>query len=180
MYKNINYAILGKIIEKTSGKSYAALIADIFERGKMKSSTVPLGHGRKSNHRKLVKVRNETEDGKYEEVNILNATDWQTMGIPAAGMISTAGDLDKWIYCLHNGKLLTDSSDQIMITQRVLRPHRWGEFTYADAIQVDQLVDILEYSMSGYAPGVISTIIYYPKTKLELSYLKTYRLLVLV
>jgi CubicO group peptidase (beta-lactamase class C family) len=168
LYKNINYAILGKIIEKTSGKSYAALTAEVFQRCKMKASTVPPGPGRKSNDKKLVKGHNETKDGKYEEVNILNALDWPTMGVPAAGMISTAGDLNKWMYSLHNGKLLKDSTYQIMITQGVMRPHRWGELTYADGIQVDSLDGILEYSMSGYTPGFISTMIYYPKTKVSM------------
>ena len=167
-YANINYTILGKIIEKTSGKTYAALTAALFEQCKMKSSTVPPGPGRKSNIKRLVKGHSESDNGKYEEDNILKLLDLPIMGVPAAGMISTAGDLDKWMYCLHNGKLLADTSYQNMITHAVSRPHRWGELKYGDGIQVDSLDGILELSMSGYVPGFIATMIYYPKTKVSM------------
>ena len=168
LYRNMNYVILGKIIEKTSGKSYAVLTAELFERCKMKSSTVPPGPGRKSNDKKLVKGHSETDNGKYEEVDILNLLDSPMMGVPAGGLISTAGDLDRWMYCLHNGNVLADSTYQAMITSTVIQPHRWGELKYADGIKVDRLDDILELSMSGYVPGFISTIIYYPKTKVSI------------
>ena len=168
LYSNINYSILGKIIEKTSGKTYAALTANMFERCKMKSSTVPPGPDRNSNNKKLVKGHRETDSGKYEEDNILHLLDLPIMGVPAGGMISTACDLDKWMYCLHSGHLLADSIYQMMTTHTVIRPHRWGELKYADGIQVDRLDDILELSMSGYVPGFISTIIYYPEPKVSM------------
>lgn len=167
-YSNVNYAILGKIVEKTSGKTYAALTADLFERCNMRNSTVPPGAGRKSSCKKLVKGHSETDNEKYEEANILDLLDLPMVGIPAGGMVSTVGDLDKWMHCLHNGKLLADSTYQAMISHAVVRPHRWGEITYADGIQVDSLDDILELSMSGYLPGFISTMIYYPKTKVSM------------
>lgn len=167
-YSNINYAILGEIIERTSGQTYAALTADLFERCKMKSSTVPPGHGRKSNDKKLVKGHSETGNEKYREEKILDLLDLPMMGVPASGMISTAGDLAKWMYALHSGRLLADSTYQMMITNAVIRPHRWGELKYADGIQVDHLDDVAELSMSGYVPGFISTMIYYPKTKISM------------
>jgi D-alanyl-D-alanine carboxypeptidase len=167
-YSNINYAILGQIIEKTVGQTYAALTADLFESCKMKSSTVPPGLGRTSNARKLVKGHSETSNEKYQEENILDLLDLPMMGVPASGMISTAGDLTKWMYCLNSKKLLADSTYQMMINNAVIRPHRWGELQYADGIQVDQLDGIAELSMSGYVPGFISTMIYYPKTKISM------------
>lgn len=167
-YSNINYAILGKIVEKTSGKTYAALTADLFARCKMNSSTVPPSPGRKNKANRLVKGHAETDNGQYEEENILDLLDSPVMGIPAGGMISTAGDLAKWMTCLHNGKLLADSTYQAMITHAVIRPHRWGTLKYADGIQVDSLDGVLELSMSGYVPGFIATMIYYPKTKVSM------------
>lgn len=167
-YSNINYAILGKIIEKTSGKTYADLTAALFKSCRMESSTVPPGRGRKSHDEKLVKGHPETDSGRYEADNILGLLDLPMMGVPAGGMISTADDLDKWMYCLHNGRLLADSIYQAMINQTVTRPHRWGALKYGDGIQVDSLDGILELSMSGYVPGFISTMIYYPKTKVSM------------
>lgn len=167
-YSNINYAILGQIIEKTSGQTYVALTADLFKGCNMKLSTVPPGPNRTSNDKKLLKGHSETGNEKYQEENILDLLDLPMMGVPASGMISTAGDLAKWMYSLHNGKLLADSTYQMMITNAVIRPHRWGELKYANGIQVDHLDDIAEFSMSGYVPGFISTMIYYPKTKVSM------------
>lgn len=167
-YSNINYAILGRIVEKTSGKTYAALTADLFAHIKMGSSTVPPAPGRKNKANRLVKGHAETDNGQYEEENILDLLDSPMMGVPAGGMVSTAGDLAKWMYCLHNGKLLADSTYQAMLTHAVARPHRWGALKYADGIQVDSLDGVVELSMSGYVPGFISTMIYYPKTKVSM------------
>ena len=77
-------------------------------------------------------------------------------------------DLAKWMYLLHSGKLLADSTYQAMITNAVIRPHRWGELKYAYGIQVDNQDDIAELSMGGYVPGFISTMIYYPKAKVSI------------
>jgi len=167
LYSNINYAILGKIVEKTSGKTYAALTAELFRRCKMNASTVPPQSGKKTGS-KLVKGYAENALDKYEEENILTLLDSPMMGVPASGMISTAGDLDQWMYCLHNGMLLQDSTYRMMIAPAVIRPHRWGELSYADGIQVDQLDNITELSMSGYVPGFISMMIYYPQTKVSI------------
>jgi len=168
LYSNINYAILGKIIDKTSGHTYAALTADLFENCEMKSSTVPPGPGRKGNVNKLVNGHAETGNENYQKENILDLLDSPMMGVPASGMISTAGDLAKWMNRLHHGKLLADSTYQMMISNAVIRPHRWGELKYADGIQIDHLDNILELSMSGYVPGFISTMIYYPKSKVSM------------
>lgn len=167
-YSNINYTILGKIVEKTSGKTYAALTAELFARCRMSSSTAPPGPGRKSNIKKLVKGHAETDKGKFKQENILKLLDLPIMGVPAGGMISTAGDLAKWMQCLHTGMLLADSTYQMMITNAVTRPHRWGELKYGDGIQVDRLDDIPELSMSGYVPGFIAMMLYYPKTKVSI------------
>jgi len=167
-YSNVNYGLLGKIIEQTSGKNYAVLTAEMFAHCNMRSSSVPPGAGRKSNYKHLVKGHDEISAGRYEENNILKLLDLPVMGIPAGGMISTAGDLDTWMYCLHHGKLLAESTYRTMITQSVPRPHRWGAVRYADGIQVDRVDDIPELSMSGYVPGFIATMIYYPDPDLSL------------
>jgi D-alanyl-D-alanine carboxypeptidase len=164
LYSNINYVILGKIVEKTTGKSYEKLTADLFEICRMKSSTVPPASGRKNIIKKLVTGHSEGLNNKYHKQNILELLDSPMMGVPASGMISTAPDLAQWLYRLHTGKILADSTYQMMITNGVKRPHRWGDLKYGAGIQVDKVDGITEYSMSGYVPGFISTIIYYPKT----------------
>ncbi len=55
-----------------------------------------------------------------------------------------------------------------MITHAVIRPRKWGLLKYGDGIIVGSLDGIPELSMSGYVPGFISTMIYYPKTKISI------------
>lgn len=74
-YSNINYALLGKIVEKTSARSYATLTAELFKRCKMYHSTVPSGSDRKGKHSRLVLGYTEAGNGKYQVENILNLLD---------------------------------------------------------------------------------------------------------
>jgi len=165
-YSNINYAILGKIIEKTSGQSYATLTKELFNSCQMYHSTVPSHSHTKGNPGQLVTGHTESGNGKYKADNILHLLDTPPMGIPAAGIISTAMDLTNWTTSLHTGKLLHDSTYKNMITNSISRPHRWGRVNYGDGIQIDEIDGIKEFSMSGYVPGFISTLIYYPASKI--------------
>lgn len=167
-YSNLNYEILGRIVEKTTGKTYEELTASLFKACGMNNSTVPPGAGRKSKATRLVKGHMQNERGKYVETNILPLLGTTPMDLPAAGMVSTAADLTKWLYCLHTGKLLADSTYQMMINNAVQRPHRWGDVKYGDGIQVSTLNGLQELTMNGYVPGFISTMIYYPATKVSI------------
>lgn len=165
-YSNINYALLGKIIEKTSAQSYAILTAGLFNKCQMYRSTVPTALDRKGSHSRLVTGHAEVGNGKYKADNILNLLDSPLMGVPASGLVSTATDLSRWAMCLHNGKLLQDSIYSKMTENGVPRPHRWGVVRYGDGIQTDEIDGIKELSLSGYVPGFISTLIYYPASKI--------------
>lgn len=168
-YTNLNYALLGQIVEKTSGQSYAALAENLFKRCKMNATAVPLSTGGKEGMGRLVKGYVENEDHILEEeTGILGLLHLPVMGVPASGIVSTAGDLTRWVFCLHGGELLADSIYRMMSTDAVVRPHRWGALKYGDGIQVDELDNIHELSISGYVPGFITTVIYYPATQVSI------------
>lgn len=67
--------------------------------------------------------------------------------------------------CLHGGKLLKALTYRAMITPTpsAKRSHRWGVLGYGYGIQVSDREGLQELSHSGYVPGYISTLIYYPK-----------------
>lgn len=167
-YTNINYKILGQIIEKTSGQSYARLTSGLFKECGMTLSTVPPAPGSGIKLLGLIKGYSENPEGRYQEEDIMDLLDSPMMGVPASGMVSTAEDLTKWLYALHNGKLITANSYHMMISDAVSYPHRWGEVKYGDGILVDYIDNIREFGMGGYVPGFISTMIYYPDTKISL------------
>lgn len=171
-YSNINYVILGKIIEKTAKKPYAVLTKDLFTQCGMSHTSVPPINKSIFNLQlidQLVKGYNENENHKLEEeTNILDLLNLPVMGIPAAGIISTAGDLVKWNEHLHEGKLLKDSTYQMMIKKSAIRPHRWGLMNYGYGIQIDSIDHIKEINNAGYVTGFIATNIYYPASKISI------------
>ncbi|WP_258405587.1 serine hydrolase domain-containing protein [Shewanella zhangzhouensis] len=67
---------------------------------------------------------------------------------------------------LHSGQLLPDSAYQAMVTPVASRQHRWGALEYGLGLQIAQ--SPLEYSHSGYLPGFMSLMLYYPETQLQL------------
>ncbi len=166
LYNNINYALLGKITEHITGRSYATQAATLFAACGMKTATI--ADTSKKRYKKLVKGHPEADSSTYTEQSILHLLDAPVMGLAAAGAIATATDLAQWMQCLHNGKLLADSTYHAMTTHSATRTHRWGPIQYADGIQVNNDGGITEYSMSGYVPGFIATMIYYPKTRISM------------
>lgn len=67
---------------------------------------------------------------------------------------------------LFGGKLLSPQALDSMTTPWARREHRWGPMSYGLGLQI---VDApLEYSHSGYVPGYMSLMLYYPESGLQL------------
>jgi CubicO group peptidase (beta-lactamase class C family) len=96
----LSFQLLGSIIEKTSGKSYAALATDLFRKCNMKYTTIPASY----KNGRLVKCYIEQVKGKFgpKPYNLKEIEPFT----PAGGIISTAEDLAIWNKCLNGGKLL--------------------------------------------------------------------------
>jgi CubicO group peptidase (beta-lactamase class C family) len=108
-YSNSGYSLLGAIIEKVTGKTYATVLTErIFKRLGMTNS----GY---DNHSPLLEKRasgyQKTPDG------FVNAA-YLDMSIPyAAGSIySTVEDLFKWDQALYEDKILSADSKKLMFT----------------------------------------------------------------
>jgi CubicO group peptidase (beta-lactamase class C family) len=159
---SFTYQLLGQIIEKTSGKTYAALAKDLFSRCNMKNTTTPAlytdGDLVNSYH---------AEAGTLKKIN-LKLSDLEPAS-PGAGIISTANDLVAWNNCLHNGKLLSKASYESMTTSTASRKHPvWGEVGYGYGIQINRENNLLEISHSGSSNAYNSINFYYPATKTSL------------
>jgi CubicO group peptidase (beta-lactamase class C family) len=55
----------------------------------------------------------------------------------------------------------------VCVSPSAKRSHRWGVLGYGLGIQVSAREDLLELSHSGYVPGYISTLIYYPQQQVS-------------
>jgi D-alanyl-D-alanine carboxypeptidase len=156
---NTGYNLLSQLVEKTSGKSFATLSAELFKACGMDNSF----HPDIKQYKQLVKGYTEQENGeiKFEKASFQNA--------PAAGgFISTAVDLVKWNECLHGGKLLKPETYMLMITKQpgAIRQHQlFGETFYGYGITVDKKGGMLMLGQTGFAPGFASMDFYFPQTQ---------------
>ncbi len=158
-HSNIGYTLLAKITERTSGKSFAEQSKELFKKCGMKNTF----HPDIKSYENLVKGYTEQENGKieYDSTSFINF-------VAAGAFISTAKDLFLWNENLQGGKLLKESTFEMMTTKQkgAIRKHPiFGETEYGYGITVDTKEDILQLGQTGFAPGFVSMDFYFPKTK---------------
>ncbi|MEO6684501.1 MAG: serine hydrolase domain-containing protein [Dyadobacter sp.] len=158
-YSQIGYDLLAKIVEKTSGKSFASLSAELFRKCKMFNTF----HPDVKLYNNLVKGYTEQNNGNVE----VETTTFQNY-VAAGSFISTAHDLLLWNNCLHEGKLLSLETYRLMISKKpeAVRNHPiFGKVEYGYGITHDTKDGILQLGQTGFAPGFVSMDFYFPKTK---------------
>jgi CubicO group peptidase (beta-lactamase class C family) len=158
-YSQLGYHLLAKIIEKTSGKSFATLSKEMFEFCDMENSF----HPDEKLHRNLVKSYTEDENG----VLILEKNSFQNF--PAAGsFVSTVEDLLLWNTCFYGGKILKQETMNLLTAKQAgaVRDHPiFGITEYGYGITITNTNKVLQYGQTGFAPGYVSMNYYFPETK---------------
>jgi CubicO group peptidase (beta-lactamase class C family) len=159
-YSNINYEIVGMIIESIVGSKFGNLADGLFESARLSNSFSP-SHSRL---RDIVPGYVQENNGK---IRILNAKD-QRPGEPSGGLVSSASDLVRWNQLLHKKKLILHAQAYESFTKKhQTRKHRYGDLAYGYGIQISNTKNGTEYSHSGYIDGYISTLLYYPERDLS-------------
>lgn len=124
-YSNTNYALLGMVLEKVSGKTYTELInEEIFK---------PLG----MDHSQILDPDAIVPNRAHGYMNV-DGKQYRTRqsmlsNIADGAILSTVGDMAKWDAALTGGKLLLPASYAMMIQPSVLssgrtRPYGMGTF----------------------------------------------------
>jgi D-alanyl-D-alanine carboxypeptidase len=158
-YSQIGYDLLAKIIEKTSGKSFAELSKNLFKECGMKNTF----HPDSKEYNNLVKGYTEIETGKIEFEN----ETFQNY-VAAGSFISTAKDLNIWNKIFYSGKLLENETMKRLETKQkgAVRNHPiFGITEYGYGITIDTKANILQLGQTGFAPGFVSMSYYFPKTQ---------------
>ena len=158
-YSQIGYDLLAKIIERTSGKSFAELSKNLFEECGMKNTF----HPDNKEYINLVKGYTERENGKIEF-----ETDTFQNYVAAGSFLSTAEDLNIWNKKFYSGKLLKSKTMKMLKTKQngAVRNHPiFGITEYGYGITVDTKETILQFGQTGFAPGFVSMSFYFPKTQ---------------
>lgn len=158
-YSQIGYDLLAQIIQKTSGKSFAKLSKELFEKCGMNNTFHPDING----YSNLVKGYTEIDNGKieYESESFQNY-------VAAGAFISTAEDLTTWNNLFYRGKLLKEETMKLLTMQQkgAVRNHPiFGITKYGYGITIDTTNQILQLGQTGFAPGFVSMSFYFPKSQ---------------
>lgn len=155
-YSQLGYELLAQIHEQVSGNSFANNAARLFEQCGMKQSSHP-----DLAPKRLVKGYAEASDD-----SLIFAPNSLANYVAAGGFISTAADLSRWNEYLHGGKLLADSTFQLMITRYATRQHPiFGEIEYGYGVLFKKGESAIQIGALGYAPGFVSACYYFPKNQ---------------
>jgi len=161
-YSQIGYELLAKIIERTSGESFATLSSNLFKKCGMKNTF----HPDIKNYNNLVKgyTENNRGDVEFDSLTFDNY-------VAAGSFISTSSDLDKWNNLFYNGKLLKKETMAMLLTKHkgAIRNHSiFGITAYGYGITIDKKDGIVQLGQTGYSPGFVSMNFYFPENKTSL------------
>lgn len=160
-YSNSNYALLGYIIERLSGESYARFLQQhVFGPLRMAAS----GYGTRQPDAKIfAKGYTPWVAGKHRP-----ATYWNGSMLYSAGALySTVGDLYTWDRALARGKLLPESLQKQLFMPRVRVDAQMRKTTgdpyYGYGWFISRVYGHLKYSHEGGLSGFTSMNSWYPK-----------------
>lgn len=152
-YSNTNFVLLGYIIEKLTGKTYAE---ELRERITTKIGLTQTYYGANA-----IPTKNEAYPYNYlEECTETPKTD---MSIPGAAgaIVSTPADLVKFINALFEGKLINAASLELMKTMRD---------NYGMAMVAIPFYDQKCYGHPGGIDGFYNILLYLPQEKVAIAY----------
>ena len=160
-YSNTNYYLLGMIIEKVSGDSYAEYLDNVFFR--------PLGlaHTRYGFEGRLIPKRAQ---GYALDPDRQRSNDQPTSMLnpgAAGALVSTAGDLVRWQIALTNGRAVSADSFRQMITSTARTGN--GDSAYGFGLFVDELEGQTRISHGGGINGFNSSLTWLPDSALRVA-----------
>jgi D-alanyl-D-alanine carboxypeptidase len=167
-YADTNYILLGMVIEKITGRTYYQELTDrILKKYKLEATSpvdrpdLPgLVSGYTVPDRVFPVPAEVATNGRY----VLNPQLEWTGG----GLISTATDLARWAKLLYTGDVLKETTRQQMLQMIPARP-LGPKDEYGLGVQRWQSRHGPVLGHSGYFPGYISTLAYYPDKKIAVA-----------
>jgi len=161
-YGNTTYIMLGKIIEKVTGRKYSDVANDLFRELKMKN-TFCFEEGKSQN--RVLGYRNTNNNFALVDKPIENND-----MVSAAGIISNITDLNIWDKLLHNGKILKPETYKLMTTYSITAQHNaFGKekIGYGYGIRVSDKTPIKYVGHTGGGSGFVSFKVYFPETDVD-------------
>jgi CubicO group peptidase (beta-lactamase class C family) len=160
-YSNTGYILLGILIEKLSGQTYADFLeSNIFHPLGMTDS----GYDRATEILKARASGYDINDGHVTNANFIDMSG----PFSAGGIYSTVEDLFRWNEALaHSGKLLSADSLKRMFTEYPEAAHEGQHYGYGVVISRQKFGRLLYYHGGG-VDGFSSVIQRYPEEQLSI------------
>ena len=118
-YSNTGYMLLGILVEKLYGKPFAAVLRDEIAK--------PLGLNTLAECPETPSARMAAGNTRWSDGTHTPPNNYHVSQGRGAGTIcATAGDVAKWNYALHNGRVLSPASYTAMTTPRGAAANRYG------------------------------------------------------
>ncbi|HZS62538.1 MAG TPA: serine hydrolase domain-containing protein [Gemmatimonadaceae bacterium] len=156
-YSNSAYFLLGLIIEKVSGQTYAHYLAQHeFQPAGMRDT-------RYCSNSDVIQNRVSGYDVVGDTIRPAQYID-MIWPYSAGALCSTVGDLVAWVRALHTGRMLSPSAYHEMITPAALNDG--AVIRYAKGLAIDSLDGHRRISHGGGIPGFLSTVQYFPDDSL--------------
>jgi CubicO group peptidase (beta-lactamase class C family) len=158
-YNNSGYFLLGYIISKVSGKTYAQYLKETFFD--------PLHMENTGVHYAGIKLENEAKGYSRSGNKYNDALNWDMSWAGGAGSLySTVDDLLKWNQALYGGKVLSEKSLAAALTPVVLKNGEEAASRYGYGLGFNKFRGQDIVSHNGGLHGFITQLSYYPKEKL--------------
>ncbi|MDD4644569.1 MAG: serine hydrolase, partial [Bacteroidales bacterium] len=160
-YSNTGYSILGKIIERVSGKTYCQFIRDeILEPMGMRSSSMPEAGNEQQLPQPFAAGYVQLED------EVINATESNISANVAEGnMVTTPDDLAKFLRSLLRGEGVLSSTWVNSVMMNVIPTQPVSNSAYGCGIT---FTNNLGYGHNGAHAGYLSQMVYDPQTDITL------------
>jgi CubicO group peptidase (beta-lactamase class C family) len=147
-YSNTNYILLGMILEKASGKSYADYLKEnILDSLKLKDSYYPI-------YQEITKEIAQPWQNK-KNISAISRNSLHSTSGPAGAIYSTASDMADWYLALFSNKVLSEES------MKELRNFQ-GPNNYSMGLSNQQLGKFSVWGHTGSIRGYQSCFLYEP------------------
>ncbi|MEO1053733.1 MAG: serine hydrolase domain-containing protein [Bacteroidota bacterium] len=168
-YSNPGYGLLGRIIQKVTGKSYKTNANNLFKELGMGNTYCYELNG---NNDKLINGYSLL-NGEKEKVDINSfgfyVEIWNDF-LPAGGIVSNAYDLNKWDAMLHKGDILEEGSYQRMVNPTNSGPHAAFDddtIGYGYGLRIHDKHTITHVGHGGRGFGFVSIKFYIPEKDVD-------------
>jgi D-alanyl-D-alanine carboxypeptidase len=167
-YSDTNYIVLGMIIEKVTGKKYYDLAVNRILKPHKLTKTFPqdkrvlkgLIQGYAGEGNEFTGKDKVLENGKF----IINPQFEWTGG----GMVSNSEDLARWAKLMYEGKAFDATLVPEMLNGVTAKLGRESKYGLGVIIRKSQ-TGVLTYGHSGFFPGYLSEMMYFPEHKISVA-----------